>query len=206
MDFVTGFASLVTAVATAVLAYLTYRVIQANQALVRATERQAQIDAEMLSGVKFDREAAIAPYLTFEFGARYTDEGWAEDVSVRIANIGRGPALSCDYVACYGWQGEPVTPALPADVRNHHLNYYLSARFHLGAGHAVEYSLSPIEGHMIDVQTILYGINPGLGVTHLAVCEDQLGTRYRFRPDVAKPETMKPGADRPVWADWVNFR
>jgi hypothetical protein len=114
VEFVTFLAVLATGAGTLILAYYTQRSFHENRKLIdaaaeqaRAAARQADASARQVAEVQQDREFAAAPYVKVEggvYGVMVTAQGAIPSgLNVTVSNIGRGPALSCVYCACYQW-------------------------------------------------------------------------------------------------------
>jgi hypothetical protein len=218
MDITTG-AIVVTGLATALLAFFTWRSFEENRKLIdagiseakaatdqaRASGQQAEAALRQLEEVRYDRELAAAPYLTLSGGPPRATDHTGKSVpmpcNINIKNIGRGPALTCMYCACLQFSepgGEPV-PDVP--VTGAH--YYSSPLFHLGAGDSAAFGIDPKTD--LAQQIVLKGLLPRPGLVHAVVCEDQFGTRYRFLSGQAKPEQWKEGQPSVGWEDWRPY-
>jgi hypothetical protein len=96
-------AASLTALATIALACLTVWVIRANSDLVKAAQEEAKASAATVTEMQRDQELAARPYLisTWERSImRSLDESPAQ-IDIVVKNIGRGPAIRCQFVAWF---------------------------------------------------------------------------------------------------------
>lgn len=104
-------------IALAIVGALTYR---ANASL-------AQSDRQMLEEVRRDRELSVRPVIAFAYGQGKTLQ--PERIAVRVRNIGKGPALTCQHWAAYGHRA----PTAPTGVLSQ-TYFYCTPVFSLAAG------------------------------------------------------------------------
>jgi hypothetical protein len=171
----------------------------ANIILVAATGWLAVVTSDTVREVRRDRELAQAPYLTVNRakGGRL------------IRNVGSGPALHARYLGFRKGQGIWSSDPFILRAGGERLwelaqgggMYQTDAPFGIEEVPLRDGQKRALEGVLED----LCAESPGETVVAF-VCEDQLGTRYRFWyvPMRARPDVWKPGILRrkPKWAEW----
>jgi len=187
MEWVTLLAVVVTALATAVLAILTWRVVTENAKLIAAAEKQATASLATVEEIKRDRELAYRPYLIWTFTEfRETEYDPTTDYSdtLRVQNIGRGPAVNGVYcmLLVKTWRRSPTFDSPPGD--DGPMKSYGQA------------GPRPPEDFL--------GYQDEGGRWEAMFCEDQLGNVYRFRPLVTKPDIW-PAEKTERSSGWVEW-
>jgi hypothetical protein len=205
-DWVPPTAVVVTALSTAVLAGLTWRLVKANRDLVAenakliaAAESEAKASSASVEEIKRDRELAHRPYLVFEITAWTPDNVYsygtpppppnaANTDQVHIVNLGRGPAISamfCELLAT-SWRRTKVFDVKPNDDGDTDVTQHPGQQRPTGQLLGAQY------------------VGPGelAGRWAAAFCEDLFGNRFRFRPRRADPDVWRPGESEPDWAKW----
>lgn len=176
-----------------------------------AAKQQAELAAGTLAEMQAEREAGVHPRLTVrsELDVRFSSAmngetrwhaGWGLkidepnwDLSVLIANVGRGPAIDAFIAHAYGrtfrWCDYPVS---------------------IGAGAEVEVDVSaheperqrsiPSELFMLPTTEGNLGFNTSVP-TYVLLCLDEFGDRlYRFGSGSPGYTVWVAGEDRPAWA------
>jgi hypothetical protein len=196
------------AVATAVSAVFTARMAIKTGDLAKAAnkeaaavvdqgevlERQATAMAELAEEARRDRELAWQPLLTLE-NLGFSGNANARRITVRVTNVGSGPALNSSIFVSDGgqWGQSPRFVFRSGDEDSRSMNMDSLDRSEV---------FEPTPGFR-RVPSVRQGqLPPEL----VALCTDALGRRWRFSPGWPN-ETVGPDAvDQPTWLRWVRDR
>lgn len=180
-------------IANAVVAVFTLKAARATRRSAEATEKAAQAthdeaeatkleaaaSLQVVEEMKADRELTFRPYLSWEL---------SPGRGLHAANHGRGPALNAVFCGLIGrniWLG------------------HLPTLIDFGPGDKF-----PKEGFFFELapMEISPPPTPALGhpVLKVAMCEDQLGNRYRFCQGSVEPEIWQHGQPKPDWVTWYE--
>jgi hypothetical protein len=227
MEWVTTVAVVVTGAATVGLAWITYRsfgenrkLIEATAAGARASEAQAlaaqqqaeaatkQVEAstQTVSEMQFDRELAVAPYLTLDFKSAYSN-GEPTSVRMLLKNVGQGTALNCLCCAIVTWDPQPIPEGVKRERETRYFRLPeagpLTLPLHLAAGQPEESQPTAMGNLDNQIGQVMFDMNIGLPLAIAAVCEDQFGNRYRFRSNSATRDLWRRGQDGQPWIHWI---
>jgi hypothetical protein len=178
-------------IANAVVAWFTLKAAKATQRSAAATEeaakatrdeaeaikQEAAASLQVVEEMRADRELTFRPFLSWE----YSD-------SIHASNNGRGPALNA--VFCGQYQDGTWRTTLPKLID-------FGAGDHIPSG-AYSMLLMPLKSDPPPTPSAKFRVRK------VALCEDQLGNRYRFIQGDVKPDVWKPGQLKPDWVDWYE--
>jgi hypothetical protein len=212
----------VGALGTLVLAAVALFALIATVLLWRAALAQ-------VAEVRRDRDLGFQPFIVFETKEPGAVGFGASAIRAELLNIGKGPALTCQFWAFRGTcvRGSErliATGAMPGPALDmekllpptpfSQLFVYKSSVFAAGAGVSAEKTAENLSWQQLP--PVVNGLMPGddfAGNFRLDVitCRDQLGRKYRFsrcqpvkdeiRDRGAKPDEWLPGELVPPWAD-----
>jgi len=178
----------IAAIATGVMAIATFFMALRTGKVARETKQLAE-------EARSDRDLAWRPILALEQRGGVTRSGNPQQtlVSVRVTNLGSGPALSCSiyvsYEGCWGcWNGFPLKPQEHRDMG-----------IHVDANIVFPSEVFTLKaGTQRTPTTRMMQLPPELA----AVCTDALGRRWRFLPGLPN---QKVEADDPKPPAWVIY-
>jgi hypothetical protein len=181
-------------IANAVVAVFTLKAARATQRSAAATEKAAEstrdeaeatreeaaASLQVVKEMRADRELTFRPYLSWEL---------SRGLGLHATNNGRGPALNAVFCA------------LGDDKRSWY--GHLPTLLDFGQGDKI-----PDEGYWLPLQPMETRPPPTPGLSHpvrkVAMCEDQLGNRYRFSQGSVEPEIWQRGQPKPDWVMWYE--
>ena len=178
----------VMAVATVGLGLQTKRAADETAKAARAGQQEADASLALVQETRRDRELEIQPVLVL------ADERKASGqmLSVRIRNVGRGPAMQLRVFERQGnamyWNSGPGITVGPGETEPTNALDGTPTFLGLTSDHGA-----------VGVSSFVLGPKPNAAV---AYCIDQLGNRLRFDLDAGGPPDMWPReAEPPKWAD-----
>ncbi len=158
----------------------TEKAAEATRDEAEATKQEAAASLQVVEEMKADRELTFRPYLSWEV---------SPGLGLHASNNGRGPALNAVFCGLIG-DGRSWFSHLPTLID-------------FGPGDKI-----PEPGFFIQLQAMEMSPppTPALGhpVRKVAMCEDQLGNRYRFSQGSVHPEIWSYPQPKPDWVQWYE--
>lgn len=176
------------ALATFVLAAITYWNVRKTGRLVEATEKSAAAAADTVVEIRRDRELAYTPYIDWQAKTGQAPSGIYIG-SAEVSNIGQGLAIHC--LACVAWAVTVGAASTPFTVTTELLD--------VRPDETKSVPTKQREG--VQLTTEMAGVEVGEKKVGIAFCQDLLGNYYRFVPFQASPDIYRPTSDKaePRW-------
>lgn len=179
-----------TAIGTIALALVGAAALIANWRLIRSSDA-------MVREVQRDRELAVRPILVMTH-PRLNYAETSRKVEIRIANIGKGPALMCQY-----WGSRRIAGPDPEQDRGE--AHYKTELFAVGADKVAEEKATDfaLAGRhdtltLYDVKRVKLLPAGDRYSVEAVICRDQFGRYYRFVRGEAVPDIAEPDQRHPV--------